>query len=143
MVIKQSTAKRNQVIVWKAALLVLVVGAGIEVSGYLENERYRVLSTEYSILITASFILAFAYIWLTDKRNLKIEINDRGFEYSHDEGGARFTWFEIKKIKHPSVFRRFWIFELKQGKTLKIPTTHFDRKQVRAVKQKLKHLPLR
>jgi hypothetical protein len=80
-------------------------------------------------------VLAFTFVWLTAKRNVKISITQTGLEISHDEDVVRFAWCEVKRAQQPAMLRRYWLFELKNTKKIKIPTQYFSRKQNKQFKR--------
>ena len=131
MVVEQSTTKRNQRIAAKSLYATFGIACGIEIYGLVEQQDLLILTIEYSIMYTASFVLAFTFVWLTAKRNVRIAIADRGLEISHDEDAVRFAWHEINRVKPPSLLRRYWLFELKNTKRIKIHTHYFSRQQCR------------
>jgi len=131
MVVQQSTTQRNQRIAAKSLYATLGFACSIEIYGLLHQQQLSILSIEYSIVYAASFVLAFTFVWLTAKRNVRIAIAHSGLEISHDEDAIRFAWHEVKRVKLPVMLRRYWLFELKNTKRIKIHTHYFSRQQLR------------
>ncbi len=130
MVVQQSSTQRNQRIAVRAFYATLGVACGSELYGLLDQQDLRILTVEYGLLYTTSFVLAFAFVWLTAKRNVLISITQTGLEISHDEDVVRFAWHDVKHARQPAMWRRYWLFELKNTRKIKISTHYFSRKQI-------------
>lgn len=133
MVVQQSAAQRNQRIALRALYATLGVACGIEIYAMLHEQTPRVLTLEYILVYATGFVLAFTFVWLTAKRNLRISISQMGVEMSHDEDMVRFAWHELKHAAKPNVLRRHWLFELNNAKRIKISTRYFSRKQIKQI----------
>jgi hypothetical protein len=133
-IVQQSTGRRNQRVAAKSLYITLYIVAGIELY-CLSQDQYLPFSLwEKSVIIGTSFLLIFAYVWLTGKRNMQIKISETGVEFSHDEEISRFTWGEVRKWRQPAVVvRPYWLFELKNTQKIKISTRHFSKKQLRQI----------
>lgn len=129
MVVKQSAIQRNQRIAAKTLYVTLGVACGSEIYGILHQQDLRILTMEYSIVYATSFVLAYTFVWLTAKRNVQISATQTGLEISHDEDVVRFAWIDVKRIKQPAILRRYWLFELKNTKRIKIANYYFSRTQ--------------
>ena len=133
MVVQQSAAQRNQRIALRALYATLGVACGSEIYALLHEQTPRVLTPEYILVYATSFVLAFTFVWLTAKRNLRISISQMGVEMSHDEDTVRFAWHELKRAVKPNVLRRHWLFELNNATRIKISTRYFTRKQIKQI----------
>jgi hypothetical protein len=131
MFVQQSASQRNQRIAARALYATVGVACGNEIYGILHQQELRILTIEYGIVYAASFVLAFTFIWLTAKRNVQISITRAGLEISHDEDVVRFSWHDVKRAKQPAVLQRYWLFELKNTKRIKISTQYFSRTQIK------------
>jgi hypothetical protein len=129
MVVQQSATQRNRRVASKALYATLGLALCTEIYGLLHQQQLRFLTLEYSLLYATSFILAFTFIWLTAKRNMQIIVSQSGLEISHDEDVVRFAWREVKRMKQPSLLRRYWLFELKNTKRIKVTSQYFSRTQ--------------
>lgn len=135
MVVQQSALHRNQRIAAKTLYIILMIAVAVEVYGILyDNDYLKVFTLEYGIVFVAGFVLAFTFVWLTAKRNIRILISNSYLEISHDEDTIRIAWRDVKKIKQPSLLRSHWLFELKQGRTIRIPENYFSKKQRKQLK---------
>ena len=131
MVVQQSAIQRNRRIATRSLFATLGVASSAEIYGILQQQELRLLTLEYSLLYATSFVLAFTFIWLTAKRNVQIVISRTGLEISHDEDVLRFSWDDVKRMKQPSLLRRYWLFELKNTKRIKVTTRYFSAKQIK------------
>jgi hypothetical protein len=130
MVVQQNTAQRNRRITARALYATLGVACGSEIYGLFHQQYLRILTVEYGLLYATSFVLAFTYVWLTAKRNVQISVTQAGLEISHDEDVVHFAWHDVKQAKQPAIWRRHWLFELKNTRKIKISTHYFSRKQI-------------
>lgn len=129
MVVQQSATQRNRRVASKALYATLAMALCTEIYGVSHQQQLRFLTLEYSLLYATCFVLAFTFIWLTAKRNMQIIVSQSGLEISHDEDVVRFAWREVKRMKKPSLLRRYWQFELTNTKRIKITSQYFSRTQ--------------
>ncbi|MCG6968358.1 MAG: YcxB family protein [Gammaproteobacteria bacterium] len=139
MVIQQSTTQRNRRIASNALFAMVGVACGVELYGISQQQQLRFLTLEYSLVYGTGFVLAFTFFWLTARRNVQIAISQTGLEISHDEDVIRFAWSDVKRVNQPSLLRRYWLFELKNTKRIKISTRYFSRIQIKQFNNFLSH----
>ena len=129
--IQQSAFQRNQRIAAKSFYATLSMGAVVEFFGISSDHYPPVLTWENSVIFATSFLLIFAYVWLTGKRNIQVRISDAGLEVSHDEEILRCTWNDVRRWQQPVfMVKSYWLFELKNARKIKISTRCFSKKQV-------------
>jgi len=133
--IEQSAGQRNQRIATKSLYSTLVIAAGIELYSLSYEQYMPLLIWEKIVIFATSFLLIFAFIWLTGKRNIQIKIANKGVEISHDEEIVRFSWQDVEHWQPPAfVIQPYWLFELKNTQRIKIFTRCFSRKQLRQIR---------
>ena len=104
----------------------------------MHQQNLALLTIENSVIFGTSFLLTFAFVWLTGKRNIQIIISDKGVEISHDEEIIRFAWRDVNNLEKPvAVIKPYWLFELKNAKKIKVSTRCFSKKQLRQIRDSL------
>jgi len=125
MYFKQTRSQRYKHAIVQSLMVTLAVALGIEISGILHHDYWKVFTFEYALVFSVCFILASLYTWLNTCNDLAFMVNKKGVAIHSNQANHAFTWGDVVKLKRPTLITPWWIFKLKDGNKFKVQTTLF------------------
>jgi len=132
MYIKQKRSQRYKHAIVQSFIVTFAVALGIEISGILHQDYWKVFTLEYVLVFSACFIFAWLYNWLNTSSDMEFMVNKRGVAILHNQVNRSFSWQDVANLKRPSLLTPWWRFTLKNGNNIKIQTACFKKVDLRA-----------